>query len=341
MSSSTYDVSLGSIIKTVVILIVVALAFVIRDIMTIVFLSLILAAALNPMISRLERRGVPRAFGITILYVILLGMVALILVTFVPVVTSQLSQLLQSLPDYINHFWTWASRLIGRSEVPIVATSSSAGPLGNLVTSLFQGLRTIFGGLLAFIGVMILTFYLTLQEQGLRRAGASLVPKAYRPYAGELLERIEARLGSWLRGQLLLGAVIATVIGIGLGLLHVKFALALALIAGLTELIPTIGPYLGMIPALVVAFSQFPLLALWVAILYYVVQQLENNLLVPRIMAKATGLNPIVVLIAILAGAELAGIVGIILSVPTVIILSSVIEEFLQERRQADTALET
>lgn len=118
----------------------------------------------------------------------------------------------------------------------------------------------------------------------------------------------------------------------GLLLLHVKFALVLALLAGVTELIPVIGPFIGAVPAILVAASDHAMLGLWVALLYVVIQQLENHLLVPRIMAEGTGLNPIAVIIAILVAAKLAGIVGVLLAVPAAIIVKVVVDEWLEQR---------
>ena len=147
-----------------------------------------------------------------------------------------------------------------------------------------------------------------------------------------LFDRVKQRLGLWLRGQLLLGAVVAVLSYVGLLLLHVKFALVLALLAGVTELIPVIGPFIGAVPAVLVAASDHALLGLWVALLYVGIQQLENHLLVPRIMAEATGLNPIAVIVAILAAAKLAGIVGVLLAVPAAIIVKVLVDEWLEVR---------
>jgi predicted PurR-regulated permease PerM len=147
-------------------------------------------------------------------------------------------------------------------------------------------------------------------------------------------------LGDWLRGQLILGLIIGTLTLIGLLAFKVEFAVVLALIAGLTELIPIIGPFIGAIPAVIVAFSQDPVLALIVMGLYIVIQQLENNLIVPRVMSKATGLNPVIVIVSILVGGKVAGITGVILAVPTMIIITTFLEDFLEEKKADDMRLE-
>jgi predicted PurR-regulated permease PerM len=179
-----------------------------------------------------------------------------------------------------------------------------------------------------------------MEEQGMRRLSIDLAPAKYRPYFAQLFRRIEERLGRWLRGQLFLGLIIAVLTYIGLVSLGVKYALVLALIAGLTELLPAIGPFIGAIPAVIVGLSQDPWKGLFVAILYLVIQQLENNLIVPRVMSKATGLNPVIVIISLLVGAKVAGVIGVILAVPTVLIITTFLEDFLEEKKADDAKLE-
>ncbi len=125
-----------------------------------------------------------------------------------------------------------------------------------------------------------------------------------------------------MQGQLFLGVIVGVLVYIGLSLLGIRFALLLAIIAGILELVPYIGPVLSAIPAVILAFFQAPILALWILILYIVVQQLENYLLVPVIMKKVVGLNPVVVIIALLIGGKLLGILGIILAVPAAAVLA-------------------
>jgi predicted PurR-regulated permease PerM len=143
-----------------------------------------------------------------------------------------------------------------------------------------------------------------------------------------LWTKIQNRLGNWLRGQLILSLVIFTLTYIGLSILQIKYALVLAMLAGSFELIPYVGPILSSVPAIFLAFVQAPYLALFVILLYFIVQQLENSLIVPKVMGRVTGLNPIVVLIAVLIGAKIGGIVGTLMAVPVATALSTFLYDF-------------
>lgn len=326
----TVDLSLRTVFVALLYLGALWFLFVIRDVLAILIMAVVLSAALDPTVSKMEKFGVPRGLAIATLYIILAGLVTVIVVTFVPVVTTQFIQLVNALPDI-------AQKLLSVTNVvPGSGTTSISGVLSHVGSGFFAGLRTVIGGVVAFAAVLVLTFYLTLEEQAIRRMAAQWTPVRYRTLMHELMEKVELHLGRWLRGQLLLGLIVGTAVGIGLVLLHVKYALALAVIAGMTELIPTVGPYIGLAPALLVAYSQSPTLAIWTTLLYYGVQQLENNFLVPKIMSRAAGVNPIVVLIALLVGAQLAGIIGILLSVPMVIIGQTILDTLLRERQQEE-----
>lgn len=327
--TASTDISTASIIRIIGVILAILALFVLRDVVVILFVSLVLAAALDPTVSALERRGVPRFFGVLALFALLTGVIAIILVTFVPLVVREIADFSSTFPQLWNRAFPYLAHLTGGQS--LTSGFSIEKVLSGVTTGLFHGLASAFNGLVTVLATAVLTFYFVVEERGVRRLAVSLTPNQYRPYVAQLISRIEERLGRWLRGQLTLGLIIAVLSYIGLTLLKIKFALVLALIAGLGELLPSVGPYIAMVPAAIVAGAQAPMSALWVVLVYYGIQQLENNLIVPRVMAKATGLNPMIVLIAILTGATLAGLVGIILAIPTVIIITSFTEDFLQE----------
>lgn len=335
------DISMLSILKVILILLVLAFLFLIRDVLLLVFVALVLAAAIDPSITRLERRNIPRGAGIAIIYLGIVAVLSLVVVLFVPLVVDQLGQFTKAFPTLYEKGLSAFRQFQDSSafEGFRTALENLAQGLTDFTQSIFTKVFGFFGGLFSFIGVLVLTFYLTMEERGIKRIAIDLAPAKHRPYLTQLFNRIEDRLGSWLRGQLLLGLIIAVMTFIGLTLLSVKFSIVLALIAGITELVPIVGPFLGAIPAIIVALSQDPLLGLWVLILYIVIQQLENNLIVPKVMSKATGLNPVIVIVGILVGAKVAGLTGVILAVPTIIIITTFLEDFLEERKTEDLRL--
>jgi predicted PurR-regulated permease PerM len=178
----------------------------------------------------------------------------------------------------------------------------------------------------------VITFYFTVEEEGMKRFIRSVSPSHYHPYLMQLINRIQRRLGYWLRGQLILSVVIFVLTFIGLTILGVDYALLLALIAGIFEIIPYLGPFLGAVPAVFLAFVQSPVKALLVVILYIIIQQLENNIIVPKVMSKSVGINPLLVIIILLVGGKIGGAVGMILAIPVATALSVFFEDFLGKR---------
>lgn len=342
------DISTQTIVKILVI--VLGLMFVnsIKDVIFLVFISLVLAAAIDPSVTALERRGIPRGFGLAIIYIFLIAMVSLIVVLLIPVVVTQLEQFARQVPALYERAFSAFQTVRDTAIVSSLqkALESITQSLGNLTSGFFSRIFGFFGGLFAFFAVLVMTFYMTMEEKGMKRIAIDLSPVKYRPYLTQLFSRIEDRLGRWLRGQLLLGLIIFLMTLIGLLILRVDYALVLALIAGVTELVPAVGPFIGAIPAVLVALSGGaltgrPIDAVWVVILYIVIQQFENNLIVPKVMSKATGLNPVIVLVALLVGARLAGVGGVLLAVPTVIIIMTFLEDFIEEREHELNRLET
>jgi len=181
----------------------------------------------------------------------------------------------------------------------------------------------IFGGLFSVVIVIVVSFYLAVQKNGIQNLLKGVTPKEHETYVLALWERAQKKMGHWLQGQLFLAIVVGVLVYLGLSLLNIRFALLLAIIAGILELVPYIGPVLSAVPAVILALFQGPfLLVVWVIVLYIVIQQLENYLLVPLIMKKAVGLNPVVVIIALLIGGKLLGIIGILLAVPAAAVLA-------------------
>lgn len=305
--------------------------WVLRDVVALMGLCVVLAAALHPMINRLEKWGVPRPAGILTLYAIILGLASIVVITFAPVVALQLQQLTVTLVHLVERFAggtsaeaTIDSAIITMANTVIRTVSSNAWHVVYLVT---------LGSQWLLIGA-ILVYELVVDRGGFRRTVAHLIPSRYRaPFLAEA-ERVEQRLSLWLRGITLVGLVIAVLAGVGLALLHVKYALVLALIAGVSEFVPLIGPYIAMVPAAAVGFSVSPWTGGAVVLLYYAIQQLENNFVAPNVVSKAVGLRPVTVFLAILVGAHVAGVVGIIFAVPGVILVESLINVIKKSRAQ-------
>lgn len=334
-------ISLQTMVTGLLLVIAALLAFLLRDVIVTVFVATVLSAAIDPSITSLERRGLPRPIGLAILMFTLIGGVAFLAVTFFPLIVDQTQQFLAHLPEIyrrnldqlrVNGYGHIARAI----ESGVVTLSQSAD---GAVRGFFGGALTAVRGMMSLFGVIVLTLYMVMGQKELKAGALELAAPRLRPRVSRLLREIKSRLGQWLRGQLLLGAVIGAVSYAGLSLLGVKFALVLAIVAGVTELIPVVGPILGAVPAILVAMSDRPILGLWVAVMYVAIQQLENHLLVPRIMSRATGLSPIAVIVAILIGAGLAGLLGVFIAVPAGIIVQVLLEDWQAGRRLREQEL--
>ncbi len=311
------------------------LLFYLRDVIVTVFVAAVISAAMDPSIVLLEKRGMPRPVALAIIFFGTLGLVVAVIVTFVPLVVDQVQQLATNLPviyrNYLDRLNTSGYPQVA-AMIENAVRSMSQG-VGNYARTFFGSAITVIRGLVSGFGVMVLTFYMVMQQQQMKAAAIEWSPPRARARLSRLLRTIKVRLGQWLRGQMLLGAVIGGLSYIGLLLLHVKYALVLALLAGVTEMIPIIGPIVGAVPAILVAASDEPIRGVYVAVMYIVIQQTENHILVPRVMSSTTGLNPIVVLVALLVGARLAGIVGVLLAVPSSLIVQTIAEDWRTQRQ--------
>jgi predicted PurR-regulated permease PerM len=168
-----------------------------------------------------------------------------------------------------------------------------------------------------------------IEEDNTKKFITSVSPKKYQEYVIKLMDRISLRMGQWLRGQLILSFTVGFLVYIGLSILGIKYAFVLALIAAITEIIPYVGPFLGAFPGVLIGFTISPLTGVFTILLYFIIQQMENSFLTPKIMSKAVGLNPVIVIISILVGAKIGGPIGAIISIPVAIILSIFLKDFM------------
>lgn len=181
---------------------------------------------------------------------------------------------------------------------------------------------------------------MTVGEAGMKEFFRFVAPSKYQPYLVQKINQVQTKLGMWLRGQLILSLIIFALTYLGLTILRVEYALVLALFAGLAEFVPYIGPIISAVPAVFLTFADSPIKALIVIVLYIVIQQLENQIIVPKVMQKSVGLNPLVVIVVMLVGAKIAGMAGLILAVPTATIIKIFLGDFFEDRKEKEERLE-
>ncbi len=316
------EISHKTIIFTVFFLLFLWLIWEIHDIIILLFTSFILTSAAQPLIDRLEHRNVPRALAIMALYVVGIIFLSLTTSTILPPLIVQSVRLGNQLPTYLSVFLAQ----FNLGGLNIETLSGQIGPLTQSVVFLTFG---IFGNILSLLTLLVFTFYFLLERKRLDYYFAHFFGSQLGDRMFSIILKVEGRLGAWVRGQIILMLIIGIATYIGLLLLGIEYALALALIAGIMEIVPVVGPIVSAIPAIIVALaiSPSPLVALGVVGLYFVIQQLENHLIVPTVMRKAVGLPPIVTLVALMVGGRIGGIIGAILAVPVLVTILVIVRE--------------
>lgn len=313
--------------------------YIVRDVLMILFISLVLASAIDPWVDWLQRKRIPRSAGVVLIYLALFAVLGSAIYIITPPIVKEVGALSQNLPAYQEKLGHLLTALKDFSAKTGLIDSSSANfesigaNLSGAAGSIFGAIFGIFGGIVSTVLVLFITFYMVVEESALKRLVWLLAPADRQTYVLELVNRMQRKIGLWLRGQMILCLVIFLLVWPGLTLLKVNYALVLALIAGLSEAIPYIGPTLGAIPAIFLAFTQSPILAVFVGILYYIIQLVENNILVPKIMQKTVGLNPIISIVVFIIGFNIGGIAGAVLSIPVAAAISVFIGDVLATRR--------
>jgi len=338
------NISTETIVKIILFGLAIGFFYLIKDILLIVFAALILASAFDPMVDWFQKRKIPRALGIIIIYIVLFSVLAGSFILIIPPISNEIGQLAQNFPSYYNSISEGIINFQNSSHITAIdqlqnGLTSLGNNLPSTVGSIFGVLYSIFGGIFSMILVLVITFYFTAYENATKSFVQSITPAEKQPYILRLYNRIQIKLGQWLRGQLILSLVIFALTFIGLTILGVPYALILAFIAGILEIVPTIGPILSAVPALFFGFLQSPVMGLSVVILYMVIQWLENNLIVPKVMSKSVGLNPLVVIVGVLIGVKIGGIFGALFAVPVMTALSVFLDDVINKRQEQELEL--
>ncbi|MGE0449710.1 MAG: AI-2E family transporter [Vicinamibacterales bacterium] len=333
----------GAIARAVAIITLAALVLVVlytaRDALLVVYVSVLLATGLGPLVRRIELavppgvKRLPRWLAILLIYVIIVGLLTMVGLLVVPPMVEQAQGLWRQLPDMFERAQRFVVSygLLDHRITLEEAVRNAPGP-GQAVGTVASAVGTVFTGVLGFLTVLILTFYLLVESETLFAAFVRLFPRGDRTRVEEVSLKISSKISAWLSGQLMLGGTIGLTAAAGLYLLGVPYFYVLALLAGLGEMVPVVGPIFAAIPAVAVALSVSPQTALFTTIFFAAQQQVENHLLVPKLMQRQVGVSPVIVIVALLIGGSVLGILGALLAVPTAAILQVVTKELLDER---------
>ena len=326
----TIHISAGTIIKVVLVVLFFWFLFVLRDLLLVSLMSIIIASSIEPATQWFMKRRVPRILAVILMYLfIALFLVGVVYFLLIPLL-SESSDFLNNLPRYFNAD-TLSSSIAGNdflSSQPIVAGLQKSINLEQIITqintmiagfssSAFNTVSSVFGGIMSFLLIVVLSFYLSVEKDGVGKFLKIVTPLKHEGYVIDLWRRSQRKIGLWMQGQIILAVIIGVLVYLGLMLLGVPNALLLAFLAGAFEIIPLFGPILASIPAIAISFIDGGFTsAILVVGLYLIVHQFENQLIYPLVVKKVVGVSPIVSILALIAGWQLAGFLGMVIAVP-------------------------
>lgn len=313
----TIKVSPSIVVFTFLFIAGIWLAMQIKAIIFMTFIAYIISVGLNKGIDRLENKlKLHRIFGVLIVYVLFIALLSLFIAFIFPPLIKELSVFLASIQlpvifqDELKNF-----------EVNFSSIKGLLDTFGTSITTAFTIVSSTFSGAFVAITTMVISLYFSLEKPRVIDGLAKFSSKKRAEEIKDFFNEMDAQLGNWIRGEMILMTVIGLMTFLGLIVLKIPYALPLALIAGLLEIVPNIGPIFSAVPAIAVAFLTFGWpVALVTTALYIIVQQLENNLIVPKIMKTNVNVNPLVSILGILIGAKLFGVIGALLAVPIFIV---------------------
>ncbi|KKW05757.1 MAG: hypothetical protein UY40_C0009G0010 [candidate division CPR1 bacterium GW2011_GWC1_49_13] len=320
-----YEIAPKTIVFSFALILGVWILYQIRLVVVALFIALILSLALDPLVSRLKSWKIPRPVSVfLVFFVFLVAVGGLLTYGFTPLV-NQTGRFLINLPQFLGPILDKLG--------PLPFAQGLQEQLVSQATLLSANILTVAGAIVSnavfLLALLVFVFYFMLDWENLRNRFVSFLNNQARARAQKIITLLETQLGGWLRAQVILMLLVGVLTYLGLFALGVEYALPLAVIAGLFEIIPTIGPIVAGIPALVVGFGTSSWLGVWILALYLVVQQLENNIIVPNIMSRVVGFSPLGTLVILFIGAQLFGIGGLLLAIPATILISIILRDAL------------
>lgn len=331
------SITTSTIIKAILFVGLIWALFTLKDLVLVVLTAIVIASAVEPAARFLMKRKFPRVLSILIVYLSFFSFFFGFFYFFIPPVLSELVKMLSEFPSYIEALQiapslSGASSLDSTFNIPQLLAQSTE-LLKSFSSNTLSAASAVFGGALSFVLIIVFSFYFAMQETGIDDFLRVITPRKHQRYVIDLWKRSQHKIGLWMQGQLLLGVIIGVLVYLGLVILGVPYALVLAVLAGMFELIPVFGPVLASVPAIAIAFvSGGVTLALIVLALYVIIQQFENHLIYPLVVTKVVGVPPLLVILALIIGAQLAGFLGIILSVPAAAAIQEFVNDFTKRR---------
>lgn len=300
-----------------------------RELLITLFIAFILKSALKPMVNRLEKRRVPRLVATVLIFSLLIGSLVGFGGFLFPPLLRETAVFLGSIPTLLSKE---ASSTQPGLLTPLLKMSADALSPSSFTTNILQFAGGIFNNFIYIISILFFSFYFVIDKNPLPSFVMAALGKRHSAFVLKVISMIEQRMSTWLWAQLLLMFIIGLITYIGLTAMQIPYALPLAFLAGLLEIVPILGPVFAALPAILVALATSTPLAGVVVVLYVVIQQVENTLIVPMVMRKTTGMHPVLTLVALSVGGGLGGVSGMFIAIPTALMLETILGEINRRR---------
>ena len=340
---TTISVTSGTFIRALFIAALAYMAWILRDLVLLVVTAIVVATAIEPGVMFFAKRKIPRVISVIVMYAIVLGGLFSLVFFFVPPILADAQGVVSTLPQYLE---TLDLPFISAQSVAPIATDG--GTVQTVLNTIFayrsafadtsQGALRLasvfFGGVFSLVLVIVLSFYFALQDTGVEDFLRLVTPSKQEDYVIGLWHRAQKKIGQWMQGQLLLSLLIGVTTYLGLLIVGVPYALLLAIMAAIFDLIPIFGSFAAGVAATLVALTAGGVgLALYAAGLYVIINQLEAHLIYPLVVNKVVGIPPLLVILALIAGGTLIGFLGVLLSVPFAAVLREFLNDFDKHKR--------
>jgi predicted PurR-regulated permease PerM len=345
MKKLQIEISTGTMLRAVFIVLLISMLFFVRDILVLLFLAVIVSSTLDPLVDILERKKIWRVASVSFIYLITFLVVGLAISLLIPPIIYQFNEFSQNIPHYyqkmqnliepIGYFFQTKNIIVDTQSI----FNNLNGWLSQAPRNIFSTTVGVFSGLIATVSVLAMAFYMTLVRDGIKKTIVAVTPRKYQKHVAGLTVKIKHQIGKWMQGQIVLMMIVFILDFIGLSLIGLPYALILAIIAGFLEIIPYVGPILASVPGIILGFLISPTVGLLALLIYFVVQQVEGHIIVPLVMKKAVGLNPVAVIVALLIGAKLGGILGAIIAVPVATAIDIFVQDFFSREKESTLGL--
>ena len=356
--STRVIIDTGSVMKAALALALLYVLYLLRDLVLVVLVAVVIASAIEPATRWFVRHRAPRLLAVVLVYLMIAILLFGLFYFVVPPLLADVSAFLRTVPQYVSSIELPSASSVlpelGTSGGTVISELAASGfSFGDFVSDLsayltsipggiFNAVSAVFGGAFSFVLIVVISFYLSVQERGIENFLGIVAPPRHQAYVTDLWRRSQSKIGRWMQGQLLLMLLVAVLVFLGLTILGVEHAFLFAILAGVFELIPLFGPVLASIPAIALGFIDGGItLAAIIAGVYLIIQQFENQLIYPLVVHKVVGVPALLVILALIIGGTLAGFLGIILAVPVTAALmefTNDIEKRNRERSQGSGA---